>query len=235
MNSEKVRRPSEKSANGSVKSGDGPIYKPNAPKKNRHASTTSGRSYQSEVDDGKINLKPKLTLINGITVIVGSIIGSGIFVSPRGVLEQTGSVGLSLTVWTLCGIFSAIGSYCYAELGCAIVRSGADYAYIYEAFGPLLAFLRLWVEAMIVRPCSQAIVALTFSYYVIEPLFPGCEKPQLALQLMAVICICKSIHSFIHFLHTGLCLRNQRCCRHNVYVLCWYTLLKCESLLICAA
>ena len=108
-----------------------------------------------------------------------------------GVLEQTGSVGLSLTVWTLCGLFSMIGAYCYAELGCAIVRSGADYAYIYEAFGPLLAFLRLWVEAMIVRPCSQAIVALTFSYYVVEPLFPDCDQPDKALILLAAVCICE--------------------------------------------
>jgi amino acid transporter len=136
-----------------------------------------------------VNLKPKITLVNGITVIVGSIIGSGIFVSPRGVLEQTGSVGLALIVWVLCGLFSMVGAYCYAELGTAIVRSGADYAYIFEAFGPFLAFLRLWVECMIVRPCSQAIVALTFAYYVIEPLFPDCEQPDSAVRLLAAICI----------------------------------------------
>ncbi len=144
---------------------------------------------QMEREDGRINLKPKLGLMNGITVIVGCIIGSGIFVSPRGVLENTGSVGLSLIVWTLCGLYSMIGSYCFAELGTSILRSGADYAYIYEAFGPFLAFLRLWVEALVVRPCTTAIVALTFSYYITEPLFPTCEQPQVALQLMAALCI----------------------------------------------
>ena len=152
-------------------------------------------------DNDNVELKPKMTLLNGCTVIVGSIIGSGIFVSPSGVLKNTGSVNMALFVWIASGIFSMIGAYCYAELGTIIKRTGADYAYIMVTFGPFLAFIRLWVECIIVRPCSQAIVALTFSIYATKPFFPECEPPDEAVRLLAAVCICKYIISYfsIHY------------------------------------
>lgn len=70
-----------------------------------------------------------------------------------------------------------------------IKKSGADYAYIMETFGPFMAFIRLWIECMIVRPCSQAIVALTFSTYVMKPFFPDCQPPEDSARLLAVCCI----------------------------------------------
>lgn len=137
--------------------------------------------------DGKVRLEAKMTLLNGVAVIVGSIIGSGIFISPTGVLKYTGSSNMALVVWMLAGVFSMIGAYCYAELGCMITKTGADYAYIMVTFGRFLAFMRLWVESIIVRPGSQAAVALTFGIYILKPFYPECQPSDSATKLMALV------------------------------------------------
>merc|ERR1712165_168440 len=140
-------------------------------------------------NDSTVELKPKMSLLNGVTVIVGSIIGSGIFISPGGVLQNTGSVGMALTVWLASGIFSMVGAYCYAELGCMIKKTGGDYAYVMDTFGGFLAFMRLYVESMIIRPCTVAIVALSFAIYSVKYIFPECDPPDEAVRLLAAICI----------------------------------------------
>lgn len=84
--------------------------------KDGKGDTQSLDSEKNAPEEG-VKLKAEMTLLNGCTVIVGCIIGSGIFVSPSGVLVSTGSVNLSLVVWTICGIFTMFGAYCYAELG----------------------------------------------------------------------------------------------------------------------
>ena len=68
-------------------------------------------------DDGKIKLKKEIGLLDAMAIIVGVIIGSGIFISPTGVIKYTGSVGMALVVWFLCGCMTIIGALCYAELG----------------------------------------------------------------------------------------------------------------------
>lgn len=128
--------------------------------------------------------------MNGVGMIVGVIIGAGIFVSPTGVLRFAGSTGMALVVWAACGLISMVGAMCYAELGTMIPKSGGDYAYIFSAFGPLPAFLFLWVALLIIQPTSNAIAGITFANYILEPIYAGCSPPDNAVRLVAAVVIC---------------------------------------------
>ena len=70
-----------------------------------------------------------------------------------------------------------------------IQKSGADYAYIHFSFGPFLAFIRLWIECIILRPCIGAIQSLTFALYILKPFFPECDPPQDSVRILAAACL----------------------------------------------
>ncbi|XP_062250177.1 cystine/glutamate transporter isoform X3 [Platichthys flesus] len=159
--------------------------------KNGHKFSENGTSDSNgklqDEDDRKVGLGKKVTLLRGISIIVGTIIGAGIFISPKGILKYSGSIGMSLIVWIGCGVLSLFGALSYAELGTCIKKSGGHYTYIMEIFGPQMAFIRLWVDLIAIRPAGMAVISLAFGQYILEPLFMPCAIPPVAVKLATAI------------------------------------------------
>lgn len=110
----------------------------------------------------------QIGLLTAIGFVVSIIIGSGIFISPKGVFQYAQcSYFNAILVWSGCGLYSMLGALCFAELGTTILRSGGEYAYLKAGFGSLVSFLFLWINVVVLRPASQAIIALTFAYYLV--------------------------------------------------------------------
>ncbi|XP_038610636.1 B(0,+)-type amino acid transporter 1 [Tachyglossus aculeatus] len=135
------------------------------------------------------NLQKEVGLISGICVIVGTVIGSGIFISPKSVLSNIGAVGPCLIIWTACGILATLGALCFAELGTMITKSGGEYPYLMEAFGPIPAYLFSWTSLIVIKPSSFAIICLSFAEYVAAPFYPGCEPPSIVIKCLAAAAI----------------------------------------------
>jgi APA family basic amino acid/polyamine antiporter len=99
------------------------------------------------------------------TILVGSVIGSGIFLVPNTIATQVGSFGLIIAVWLVSGLLTLFGALSYAELGGMIPHAGGQYAYLREAYGKLPAFLFGWTEFLVIKAGSIAAVAVAFALY----------------------------------------------------------------------
>ncbi|XP_078503535.1 b(0,+)-type amino acid transporter 1-like [Lissotriton helveticus] len=137
----------------------------------------------------KLMLKRELGLFSAGSLIAGTMIGSGIFMSPQGVLFYMGSLGGSLVIWAACGFMAMLGALCYAELGTTIKESGNDYIYLLRIYGPLPAFLYTYISVFLLSPASNAAVALSFAQYVVNPFYPGCASPEAVVKITAIACI----------------------------------------------
>uniref|UniRef100_A0A8C9Z457 Si:ch73-352p4.8 n=1 Tax=Sander lucioperca TaxID=283035 RepID=A0A8C9Z457_SANLU len=142
---------------------------------------------KEKAEEEVVHLRREIGLLPAACFIIGTVVGSGIFIAPKGVLINSGSVGLSLLVWALCGVLSLFGALCYAELGTSFTKSGGHYTYLLETLGPLPAFLRLWVEFLFIRPAVASYVSLAFGRYVVEPFFAPCAAPTVLIKLVSIL------------------------------------------------
>ncbi|KFY62421.1 hypothetical protein V496_04618 [Pseudogymnoascus sp. VKM F-4515 (FW-2607)] len=109
-----------------------------------------------------------LTYLNGLSLIVGLIIGSGIFSSPGQVVTRAGSPGASLIIWVIAGVLAWTGAASYAELGGAIPLNGGPQVYLSKIFGELFGFLFTWCAVVVLKPGSTAIIAIIFGEYLVR-------------------------------------------------------------------
>ena len=106
-----------------------------------------------------------LTYLNGLSLVIGLIIGAGIFSSPSQVNANAGSPGAALIAWTVAGALAWTGAASYAELGGAIPLNGGAQIYLSKIFGELAGFLFSWCAVFVLKPGSAAIVAIIFGEY----------------------------------------------------------------------
>ena len=111
-------------------------------------------------------LRRTLSLRDLIFIVVGTVIGSGIFLTPGAVVRDAGSGAVALAAWSLGGVLSLLGAFTFAELGAAHPDSGGLYTYVRNAFGPLPAFLYGWTMFLVIGSGSLATLAAAFPRYV---------------------------------------------------------------------
>ena len=111
-------------------------------------------------------LNRTLTLRDLILIVIGTVIGSGIFLVPGLVIRQTGgSIGVALLVWLAAGVLSLLGALTYGEMGAAKPDAGGLYVYLRDALGPLPAFLYGWTMFFVIGSGSCATLAVAFTNY----------------------------------------------------------------------
>lgn len=121
----------------------------------------------------------RLGVLDATMVVVGGIIGSGIFLNPAVVAQRSDSPGMIMLAWTLGGVFALAGAFIYAELGARRPQAGGGYVYLRESYGPLIAFLFGWIMLLVNYSGSIAAVATTFATYFcqVAGLAPTLVKP----------------------------------------------------------
>ncbi len=121
--------------------------------------------------------RPVIGLGSAIALIVGVVIGAGIFKAPAIVVGMTGSATLMFAAWTLGGLMSVIGALCYAELCTAYAHAGGDYHFLQRAYGRSVAFLFAWARFTVIATGSIALLGFVFGDYMNQLLPLGATGP----------------------------------------------------------
>jgi APA family basic amino acid/polyamine antiporter len=115
--------------------------------------------------EGRFDLKRDLGIWSAAAIVVGTVIGSGIFLVPNSMVKNVGTPLMVFAVWIFGGILSLFGALSYAELAAAMPEAGGEYVYLREAYGPLWGFLYGWTQMWVAKSGSIATLATGFFIY----------------------------------------------------------------------
>lgn len=118
-----------------------------------------------KTDHANPSAEAKLGLWDAVSIILGIIIGAGIYETPPSIMRMMGDPWWTLGIWGVCGVLALIGALCYAELATTYPRSGGDYVYITRAYGPLPGYLFGWAQLAVIQTGSIGLMAYIFADY----------------------------------------------------------------------
>lgn len=127
------------------------------------------------MSETRSELRRDLGLTSAISIVIGTIIGSGIFLVPKTAVLKVGSVEMVFFVWVFGGLLSLAGALTYAELAAAMPEAGGEYVYLREAYGPYWAFVYGWTQFWVAKSGSIATLATGFFYYLAQ-LVPSLDQ-----------------------------------------------------------
>lgn len=140
-------------------------------------------------NDATQQLRPakQLSVTDAVAIIVGIVIGAGIFRTPSLVAANTSSESMFLLAWVLGGAVSLIGALCYAELSTTFPNAGGDYHFLSLAYGKRLAFLFAWARMSIIQTGSIAVLAYIFGDYLSQVVSLGTYSSVLYASLIVIV------------------------------------------------
>lgn len=127
-------------------------------------------------------LARRLSSLDATAILVGSMIGSGIFIAPSLMAKNIAAPGVYLGLWLLAGVFTLLGAFSYAELAAMMPAAGGQYVYLRRAFGPLTGFLYGWTLLLVIQSGFIAAVAIAFAKY-LGIFIPGLGEKQILLSV----------------------------------------------------
>jgi len=134
-----------------------------------------------------MSFRRELGLFDATTVVIGGIIGAGIFINPYIVAERLPTPGLVLAAWIVGGLIAAAGAFAFAELGALFPQAGGPYVYLRRAYHPLAGFLYGWAQLLLIVGGGIAAVAITFAEYTLR--FLGRDGGSSWLAIAAIVVV----------------------------------------------